>query len=168
MFSGLITEVGTVGAVNGGVVIDAPKTAGALTIGGSVCVNGVCLSAVDVGDSWFRTDISSETGRRSTLAELVVGEPVNLELPLRVGDPLGGHLVQGHADAVGKVTLLEYDQAGGRRVWIRPPRRFMDDVIAKGSIAVNGVSLTVAEVVRDRFSVALRAPQLAGPRQRRQ
>lgn len=155
MFSGLVTELGTVRAIDGGVVVEAPKSSGGLEIGGSVCVNGACLSAVEVGDSWFRADISGETGRRSTADDLVTGDRVNLELPLRVGDLLGGHLVQGHVDAVGKVTLVEDDQAGGRRVWIRPPRRFMDDVVAKGSIAVNGVSLTVAEVVRDRFSVAL-------------
>ena len=80
---------------------------------------------------------------------------VNLELPLRVGDPLGGHLVQGHVDAIGKVTLVEDDRVGGRRLWIRPPRRFMADVVAKGSVAVDGVSLTVAEMLGDRFSVAL-------------
>jgi riboflavin synthase alpha subunit len=155
MFSGLITEVGTVVAIDRGVVIDAPKTSGCLVIGGSVCVGGACLSAVEVGDCWFRVDISNETAHRSTASDLVMGDRVNLELPLRVGDPLGGHLVQGHVDAVGKVTLVEDDPVGGRRMWIRPPRRFTDDVVAKGSIAVNGVSLTVAEVVRDRFSVAL-------------
>lgn len=155
MFSGLITEVGTVTSAELGLVIDAPKTAGGLAVGGSVCVSGTCLSAVEVGDSWFRTDISRETAHRSTMADLGIGDRVNLELPLRVGDPLGGHLVQGHADAVGKVTLVEEEPAGGRRLWIRPPRRFMADVVAKGSVAVDGVSLTVAEAVADRFSVAL-------------
>jgi 3,4-dihydroxy 2-butanone 4-phosphate synthase len=155
VFSGLIAEVGTVVAHDRGVVIEAPKTAGDLAVGGSVCVNGACLSAVELGDTWFRADISKETAQRSTAAELAISARVNLELPLRVGDPLGGHLVQGHVDGVGKVTLLEDDEAGGRRIWIRPPRRFVEDVVAKGSIAINGVSLTVAEVVRDRFSVAL-------------
>src|SRR5689334_6345338 len=94
MFSGLIAEVGTIVAIDRGIVIEAAKTAGGLAPGGSVCVNGACLSAVELGDSWFRVDISKETAHRSTTAELVAGERVNLELPLRVGDPLGGHLVQ--------------------------------------------------------------------------
>jgi 3,4-dihydroxy 2-butanone 4-phosphate synthase len=155
MFSGRVSEVGTVAVTGGGLVIDAPKTTGALEVGGSVAVNGACLSAVEVGDTWFRVDISAETGHRSTLAGLGVCDRVNLELPLRVGDPVDGHLVQGHVDAVGSVTLVEDERGGGRRHWIRPPRRFMDGVVAKGSVAVEGVSLTVAEVLADRFSVAL-------------
>jgi 3,4-dihydroxy 2-butanone 4-phosphate synthase/3,4-dihydroxy 2-butanone 4-phosphate synthase/GTP cyclohydrolase II len=137
-------------------VIEAPKTSGGLSVGGSVCVNGTCVSAVEVGDGWFRVDLSGETAHRSTLSGLGKGQRLNLELPLRVGDPLDGHMVQGHVDGVGKVTLLEDEAPGsGRRMWIRPPRRFLNDVVAKGSIAVDGVSLTVAEVLRDRFSVAL-------------
>lgn len=155
MFSGRITEVGTITAIDRGLVIEAPKTAGALSLGGSVCVDGVCLSAADLGDGWFRADISAETAHRSALVEHNLGARVNLELPLRLGDPLDGHLVQGHVDAVGKVTHVEDDAAGGRRVWIRPPRRFMADVVAKASVAVQGVSLTIAEVLTDRFSVAL-------------
>ena len=155
MFSGLVTEVGEIVGTDTGLVVNAPKTANGLAVGGSVCVNGVCLSAVDIGDGWFRADVSAETARRSTLAQLSVGRRVNLEAPLRVGDPLGGHLVQGHADAVGKITLVDEEPLGGRRLWIRPPRRFLDDVIAKASITVDGVSLTIAEVIRDRFSVAL-------------
>ena len=155
MFSGLIAEVGTVVSVPLGLVVEAPKSTGELSASGSVCVNGTCMSAVEVGDTWFRVDVSGETGHRSTLTDLAKGDRVNLELPLRVGDPLGGHLVQGHVDAIGKVTLVEDDRVGGRRLWIRPPRRFMADVVAKGSVAVDGVSLTVAEMLGDRFSVAL-------------
>ena len=155
MFSGRITEVGTVTGVEHRLVIEAPKTAGSLSVGGSVSVSGACLSAVEVGDSAFGVQVSAETVNRATLAGLRPGEPVNLELPLRVGDPLDGHLVQGHVEAVGKVMLAEEEAGGTRRVWIRPPRRFLDDVVAKGFIALDGVSVTVAEVVRDRFSVAL-------------
>ncbi len=155
MFSGRITEMGTVVSGNGRLVIEAPKTAGGLEAGGSVCVSGACLSAVEVGDTWFRADLSAETAQRTTLAGLAPGSRVNLELPLKVGDRLDGHLVQGHADAVGKVTVAGEPDGCGRRVWIRPPRRFLDDVVAKASVCVDGVSLTVAEVVRDRFSVAL-------------
>jgi len=155
MFSGRITEVGTVINVEDRLVIEAPKTAGSLSVGGSVNVSGACLSAVDVGDSTFGVQVSAETINRATLAALRPGEPVNLELPLRVGDPLDGHLVQGHVDGVGKVTQVDEEAGGARRVWVRPPRRFMNDVVAKGFIAVDGVSVTVAEVVRDRFSVVL-------------
>jgi 3,4-dihydroxy 2-butanone 4-phosphate synthase/3,4-dihydroxy 2-butanone 4-phosphate synthase/GTP cyclohydrolase II len=155
MFTGRITEVGTVTEAQHLLTIEAPKTAGSLSVGGSVNVDGACLSAVEVGESWFHVDVSPETVNRSTLASLRPGDRVNLELPLRVGDPLDGHLVQGHVDAVGKVTLVGEETGGGRRVWIRPPRRFLDDIVAKGFIALEGVSVTVAEIVRDRFSVAL-------------
>lgn len=159
MYNGRIIETGTVTVTSTGtdraIVVDAPKTAGLVAPGGSVAVSGTCLSVTDVGDGWFRADVSAETSARTTLAEWPTGQPVNLEVPLRVGDPLDGHLVQGHVDAVGKVTQIEQESLGGRRVWIRPPRRFMDDVVAKGSVAVDGVSLTVAERLADRFSVAL-------------
>ena len=155
MFNGKITEIGTVVGCDGGLVIEAPKTSAGIRPGGSVCVSGVCLSATAVGDGWFRADVSAETARRSTLAERAVGDRVNLERPLQVGDPLDGHLVQGHVDAVGKVTLLDDDAGGGQRAWIRPPKRFLDEVAGKASVAVDGVSLTVAELLTDRFSVAL-------------
>ena len=156
MFNGCITEVGTVAGTSDGLMIDGPKTAGRLRIGGSVCVNGVCLSATDVGEGWFRADVSAETSRRSTLPDLTPGDGVNLEAPLRVGDALDGHLVQGHVDAIGRVARLDDDgPAAGRRVWIRPPKRFLEQVVAKASVAVDGVSLTIAEVLGDRFSVAL-------------
>jgi len=155
MFSGRIADVGTVADAGHRLVIEAPKTAGALSAGGSVNVGGACLSAVEAGDSWFRVEVSPETVHRSTLGGLRRGDRVNLELPLRVGDPLDGHLVQGHVDAVGKVTQASEEAGGARRVWIRPPGRFLHDIVAKGFVALDGVSVTVAEVVRDRFSVAL-------------
>jgi 3,4-dihydroxy 2-butanone 4-phosphate synthase len=162
MFTGRIIEVGTVAeAGDGRLWVEAPKAAGWLAAGASVGVSGVCLSVVEVEGPSVRLDVTPETAHRSTAGRLAAGDRVNVELPLRVGDPLDGHLVQGHVDAVGKVVRVD-DEAGelageapGRRVWIRPPRRFLDEVVAKGSVAVDGVSLTVAEVVRDRFSVAL-------------
>src|ERR1700736_4595472 len=114
MFSGRITEVGTVADVEHGLAVEAPKTVGSLSVGGSVNVGGACLSAVEVGESIFRVEVSPETVNRSTLAGLRSGGRVNLECPLRVGDPLDGHLVQGHVDAMGKVTLV-YEEAGGAR-----------------------------------------------------
>jgi 3,4-dihydroxy 2-butanone 4-phosphate synthase len=155
MYTGRVVEVGTVAGAGEHPVIEAPKVAARLRPGASVCVSGVCLSVEEVDGERFRAGLSAETLRRSTFAGLAIGDRVNLELPLRVGDPLDGHLVQGHVDAVGKVTKVDDEGAGGRRVWIRPPGRFLGEIVAKGSVAVDGVSLTVAEIVRDRFSVAL-------------
>jgi 3,4-dihydroxy 2-butanone 4-phosphate synthase len=157
MYSGRISEVGTVVETGSRLIIQAPKTAAGLSAGGSVNVNGTCLSAaqVDGEDGHFAVEISAETARRSALGDLAAGSAVNLELPLRVGDALDGHLVQGHTDAIGKVTRVESEHGRSLRVWIRPPKRFLDEIVAKGSVAVDGVSLTVAEVLADRFSVAL-------------
>jgi 3,4-dihydroxy 2-butanone 4-phosphate synthase len=157
MYSGRISEIGVVTETAPRLVIEAPKTAGPLARGGSVCVSGTRLSAVDVDPSAgrFSVEVSAETAARSTLGALPPGARVNLELPLRVGDPLDGHLVQGHTDAIGKVTRVEADRGGSRRLWVRPPKRFLDEIVAKGSVALDGVSLTVAEIAGDRFSVAL-------------
>ena len=157
MYSGRITETGTVIEVGSRLVIEAPKTAAGLSPGGSVSINGTCLSAVqaDGAAGRFSAEVSAETAKRSTLGELAPDARVNLELPLRVGDALDGHLVQGHTDAIGKVTKVEAEPGGSLRVWIRPPKRFLAEIVAKGSVAVDGVSLTVADIVADRFSVAL-------------
>jgi len=157
MYTGRVSEIGTVIEAGPRLIIEAPKTAAGLTAGGSVNINGTCLSAVHVDGTAgrFTAEISAETARRSALADLAAQARVNLELPLRVGDALDGHLVQGHADAIGKVTKVDAEPAGSLRVWIRPPKRFLDEIVAKGSVAVDGVSLTVADVVTDRFSVAL-------------
>ena len=157
MYSGRITETGTVIEVGSRLVIEAPKTAAGLSPGGSVSINGTCLSAVqaDGAAGRFSAEVSAETAKRSTLGELAPDARVNLELPLRVGDALDGHLVQGHTDAIGKVTKVEAEHGGSLRVWVRPPKRFLAEIVAKGSVAVDGVSLTVAGIVADRFSVAL-------------
>ena len=157
MYTGRIAEIGTVIGTGPQLAIEAPKTAAGLSVGASVNVNGTCLSAVRVDREAgrFQVGISAETAMRSALGELAVGARVNLELPLRVGDALDGHLVQGHTDAIGKVTRVDTEYGNSLRVWIRPPKRFLDEIVAKGSVAVDGVSLTVAEVLKDRFSVAL-------------
>jgi 3,4-dihydroxy 2-butanone 4-phosphate synthase len=162
MFSGLISETGVIVAAGraGDLAVSAPKAAGALERGASFAVNGVRLSAADLDGPVIAAGLSAETRRRTTLGELPAGTSVNVELPLTLGDPLGGHLVQGHVDAVGKVGGVTDDPAG-RRVWIRPPARTVAELVAKGSVAVDGVSLTVAEVVRDRFAVALVPATLA-------
>jgi 3,4-dihydroxy 2-butanone 4-phosphate synthase len=157
MYTGRIAEIGTVVETGPRLVVEAPKTTAGLSAGGSVNVSGACVSAVrvDRAAGRFAVELSAETVARSILGELAVGARVNLELPLRVGDPLDGHLVQGHTDAIGKVAKVDAGHGGSLRVWIRPPRRFLDEIVAKGSVAVDGVSLTVAEMLKDRFSVAL-------------
>jgi 3,4-dihydroxy 2-butanone 4-phosphate synthase len=157
MFSGRISEVGTVVEAGARLVIEAPKATAALSVGGSVGVNGACLSAIVVDEpaGRFAVGVSAETVARSTLGQVLAGTRVNLELPLRVGDRLDGHLVQGHTDAVGKIARVDEEPGGSRRMWIRPPRRFLDEIVAKGFVAVDGVSLTIADRLADRFSVAL-------------
>ncbi|HET9967358.1 MAG TPA: riboflavin synthase, partial [Streptosporangiaceae bacterium] len=136
MYSGRITEIGTVVGTGPEIVIEAAKTAASLTESGSVSINGTCVSAVHVDDQTgrFRAGISAETANRSTLGDLAPGAQVNLELPLRVGDALDGHLVQGHTDAIGKIAKVDEEPGGSRRVWIRPPKRFLDEITAKGSV----------------------------------
>ena len=155
MYRGFISEIGSVVSADPRALeVHAPKACAGLVPGGSVSVAGVCLSARAVGEREFRVEVSSETARRSTLAELAPGALVNVELPLRAGDAIEGHLVQGHVDAVAKLLRID-DESSGRLVWLRPPARTLAALVAKGSVALDGVSLTVAELQRDRFSVAL-------------
>ena len=155
MYTGRIDEVGQIGAVTGELMtVRAPQTAPRLRPGGSLSVAGVSVTATEVTGATVTVAVSEETRRRTTFDSCREGWRVNIEPALAVGDRLDGHLVQGHVDAVGKVTGIDR-QGGSRRVWIRPPARFLARVTAKGAVAVDGVSLTVAEVTRDRFSVVL-------------
>jgi riboflavin synthase len=158
MFTGLVQDRGHVEAVDqtaDGVRVHVRTGLGSdLADGGSVAVQGVCLTATSVRRDGFAADVMAETLRRSTLGDLRDGAPVNLELPLRASDRLGGHVVQGHVDGVGEVVEVA-DEGFSRRVWIEPPPDLLRYVVQKGSIAVAGVSLTVAEVTDDRFAVAL-------------
>jgi 3,4-dihydroxy 2-butanone 4-phosphate synthase/3,4-dihydroxy 2-butanone 4-phosphate synthase/GTP cyclohydrolase II len=155
MFTGRIQEIAQIAtAADERIVVRAPKSADRVQVGGSLNVAGVCVTVEHIAGTAVIAAVSAETRRRTTFDECAPGRRVNLEPVLAVGDPLDGHLVQGHVDAVGKVTGID-GQGAARRVWIRPPARFLPRVAAKGSIAVDGVSLAVAEVVRDRFSVVL-------------
>ena len=155
MYRGFIEEIGEVTSNDErGLAIRAPRACERLTVGGSVALAGVCLSARTVRDGTLTVDVSSETAHRSTLGELGPGAQLNVELPIRAGDAIEGHLVQGHVDAIGKVLRID-EEPIGRRIWIRPPERFVESLVAKSSVTVDGVSLTVAEILRDRFSVAL-------------
>ncbi|MEW1859848.1 3,4-dihydroxy-2-butanone-4-phosphate synthase [Streptomyces sp. NPDC088194] len=155
MFTGHIHEVGTVVAEGPDfIMVRAPEAARSATC--SICVNGVGLTVAPVAgqDGVLAAAVSADTRRRSTLGRIPPQTRVNVETPLRLGDPSGGHLVQGDVEAVGKVVRIDED-GPMRRMWIKPPERFHALVTAKVQVAVDGVSLTVAEVARDRFAVAL-------------
>jgi len=158
VFTGLVQEVGTVqgldrGGMGAKLTISA-ELATALREGHSVAVNGVCLTAAEVHDHTFSADAMMETLQRSTLGEIEIGATVNLELPLRASDRLGGHLVQGHVDGVGEVVELS-NEGTARRLRVNAPGRVVTYVVEKGSIAVDGVSLTVVEVDERSFTVSL-------------
>ena len=125
-----------------------------LRAGDSIAVNGVCLSAAALEDGSFAAEAMNETLSRTSLGDLAPGASVNLELPLRAGDRLGGHVVQGHVDGVGTVAAAASD-GFARRIRIEAPPELLRYVIEKGSIAVDGVSLTVADVDSRSFSVSL-------------
>jgi riboflavin synthase len=158
VFTGLVADLGTVAALEAtgdGVRLRVRSAlAGELREGDSVAVNGVCLTATQVGDGQFAADVMHETLRRSSLAAVADGAQVNLELPLRAADRLGGHVVQGHVDGVGAVRDAVAD-GFARVVTIEAPPELLRYVVEKGSIAVDGVSLTVASVTADTFSVSL-------------
>ncbi len=156
MFTGLVADLGTVKGVDvsdGGVRLTV-QTALQLGEGDSVAVNGVCLTATSLPDGAFTADVMHETLRRSSLGKLEAGSKVNLELPLRADDRLGGHFVQGHVDGLGTVWDVR-EEGFARVVSIGAPQEIMRYVIEKGSIAVDGVSLTISGLGEDWFQVSL-------------
>lgn len=158
MFTGLVAEVGRLVAVERSgdgvrLTVQSPL-AGELELGDSVAVNGVCLTAVAREDEQFAADVMNETLERSSLAGAEVGTQVNLELPLRASDRLGGHIVQGHVDGLGVVAAVAED-GFARRLRIEAPSTVLRYVVEKGSVAVDGVSLTVVEADCDSFTVSL-------------
>lgn len=166
MFTGLIEQTGKVLSFNPGagaarLVVAAPGVAQRLRKGDSVAVSGVCLTALEMGPDWFAADLASETIARTTLSRLRPGSAVNLELPTPAGAPLGGHVVQGHVDGVGTLTTLHpVSAARGSEEsdWIlriRVPQPLLRYVVEKGSIAVEGISLTVAGIERDELRIAI-------------
>jgi riboflavin synthase len=158
VFTGLVQDLGAVDAVDAtpdGVrlTVRTPLTA-EIGEGDSVAVNGVCLTATDVAEGTFAADVMHETLRRSSLAGVTGGGVVNLELALRASDRLGGHIMQGHVDGVGTV-LESRDDGFARIVVVEAAPALLRYVVEKGSIAVDGISLTVVEVGEDSFSVSL-------------
>jgi riboflavin synthase len=155
VFTGIVREVGRVEAVeeNGGSVrltVSAPATAAATAVGDSVALAGVCLTAVEVASGTIAFDAVPETLRRSTLGRLEAGGEVNVEPALRAGEPLGGHIVQGHVDGVGRIRAVSEE---GIEVEAAPD--VLRYCVEKGSIAVEGVSLTIATLGDESFGVAL-------------
>jgi riboflavin synthase len=158
IFTGLVQDLGKVTVVDStddGVTLGVrTRLAGEIAEGDSVAVDGVCLTATAIADDHFHAEVMHETLRRSSLAAAAQGSDVNLELALRASDRLGGHIVQGHVDGLGSVRAARAD-GFARVVTIAAPAELLRYVVAKGSIAVNGVSLTVVDVGDDWFTVSL-------------
>ena len=159
MFTCIVEELGAVDSVSGyaggaRLRVKAGAVLAGARVGESIAVNGVCLTIVEHQDRVFAADVSVETLRRTTLGTLRAGESVNLERPLRFDQRLGGHIVQGHVDGVGVIAALRPE---GEGIWmeIAPPPGLMPYLAEKGSVSVDGVSLTVAQIAGDRFAVAL-------------
>ena len=163
MFTGLIQETGQITAFYQPehqrflrIAIKAAKIPSKLKIGDSVAVNGVCLTAVGVGRSRFSADLAEETQKRTSLGHLNPGSVVNLELPAKASDRLGGHIVQGHVDGVGK--LLSLQKIKGREDWrltLSIPKDLAKYVVPQGSITVEGISLTVAKLRSNQVEIAI-------------
>jgi riboflavin synthase len=159
MFTGIVTDVGRVRAIRDTnrdrrFEIETAFDLATVDIGASVSHAGCCLTVVEKGDGWFAVEVSGETLAMSTLSDWAEGRRVNLERAARVGDELGGHIVSGHVDGVGEVLSVE-SEGGSHRVGIRAPRPLHRYIAPKGSITVEGVSLTVNEVEDDVFGVNL-------------
>jgi riboflavin synthase len=150
VFTGIVREVGAVEEPGPTLRVRAPETAARTGIGDSVSISGVCLTAVAIEDGAIRFDVVPETLRRSTLGSLTRGASVNVEPALHAGEPLGGHFVQGHVDGVGRIRART-DEG----LEIEAPRALLRYCVEKGSIAVEGVSLTVSALRDDSFAVAL-------------
>ncbi|MFQ5802136.1 MAG: riboflavin synthase [Candidatus Methylomirabilales bacterium] len=160
MFTGIVQEQGSVVALTRGEGEGARLTVHGgtlivdLAVGHSIAVNGVCLTVILREGTTFTTDLSPETLTRTTLGDLKPQERVNLEVPLKLGDYLGGHFVTGHVDAVGRVSQCE-SLGESRRMWIAFPPSLSGYIATKGSITLDGVSLTIADVSQESFSVCL-------------
>jgi riboflavin synthase len=159
MFTGIITDVGQVRHVekrgDTHVVIATHYDVGAIDIGASIACSGICLTVVDKGnadDRWFAVTASGETLSKTTLANWKPGEPVNLERPMRLGDELGGHIVAGHVDGVAEIVSI-VPEGESHRFTFRAPLALASFIASKGSVALDGVSLTVNEVEGPRFGV---------------
>ncbi|NLJ77310.1 MAG: riboflavin synthase [Peptococcaceae bacterium] len=159
MFTGIVEELGVIKAVRRGVhsaqlLIKAAKVIGDSRVGDSIMVNGVCLTAVNFGESNFTADVMAETLDKSNLGKLKIGDRVNLERALSLGDRLGGHIVSGHIDGIGTIVQREKHDIA-LLISIKAPEAVMRYIIKKGSVAIDGISLTVVDFAADVFRVSL-------------
>jgi riboflavin synthase len=156
MFTGIITDLGTVKAITFGpttrLEIATAYDTGGIALGASVACNGCCLSVVEKGPGWMAFEASRETLDKTNMGDWKVGHPINLERALKLGDELGGHLVSGHVDGVGRIRSIKPD-GGSLRIVIEAPKEIARMIAPKGSIVVDGISLTVNEVDGARFGV---------------
>jgi len=160
MFTGIVEELGVVRSVDKvddgrRVVIEATAVLDDVILGASIAVNGCCLTIVEWADDWFGVDAVPETLDRTTVGGLCPDGLVNLERPLTAGGRFGGHVVQGHVDTVTEVLIVRELSDGSRRLSFRLPDELAGQIVEKGSVTLDGVSLTVAAVVDDTFDVAL-------------
>ncbi|MEY2772998.1 MAG: hypothetical protein RLZ49_402 [Actinomycetota bacterium] len=160
MFTGIVEELGRVAAIQAlpdnaiRITIEGPTVLSDANLGDSICVNGVCLTVAEQNGDQFTADVMSETINRTTIGDLLAGSQVNLERPVTLATRLGGHLVQGHVDAVGAVSAREHSE-NWDVVTITPPKELLKYVVEKGSITIDGTSLTVSSVTDTTFSVSL-------------
>lgn len=159
MFTGIVRERGRVTAVEGGAAgvrlrLEAPRSATLAAVGDSVAIDGICLTVVEIAGAELSFDAVPETLSRTALGRLQPGAEVNIEPALRAGEPFGGHMLQGHVDAVGRIRSVE-PEGEGRRIWVDAPEDVLRYCVEKGSIAVDGTSLTVAALDDEGFAVAL-------------
>ncbi|MCK8817810.1 riboflavin synthase [Natroniella sulfidigena] len=159
MFTGIVEEIGKIKKIEHGsnsiaLTIQANKVLGDVKLGDSIATNGVCLTVTDFKENEFTVDVMPETLRNSSLADLKIGHEVNLERALRVGDRLGGHLVSGHIDGVGSIRAKKRED-NAVVVTIAPPKELLRYIIPKGSITIDGVSLTVAQLEANTFDISL-------------
>jgi riboflavin synthase len=155
MFTGIVEEVGQVASlVNHCLTVQASKVMERMNLGDSMAVNGACLTVVDFSEGEFSVDLAPETLRRTSFGNLKEGDPVNLERPLAVSDRLGGHIVQGHVDATGRITSLR-PEGDCVMVRISSPKRLMPYIVEKGFVAVDGISLTVVKKGASSFTLSV-------------
>ncbi|MEL7099212.1 MAG: riboflavin synthase [Pseudomonadota bacterium] len=156
MFTGIITDIGTISQLAQEGDLRARITTGydtsRIDMGASIASDGVCLTVVDLGPGWYEVQVSAETVDKTNLGSWAEGKRVNLERALRVGDELGGHIVSGHVDGVAEIVAMQ-DEGDSTRVTLRAPAALARFIAPKGSVALNGTSLTVNEVEGDTFGI---------------
>ena len=155
MFTGIIEEIGKLKSLNGGrIEISCEKILSDIKIGDSISTNGICLTVVDFGKNFFAADVMPETFRKTSLAEIQTGGVVNLERALKVGDRLGGHIVSGHIDGTGKILSMR-TEGNAIFIEIQAENFLLKQIAAKGSVALDGISLTVVDANQENFSVSM-------------